>query len=80
MAKIKCPLKRRGRASHEWNDGIKDHIYCLGYMSKITDGLVPICRECPDNVNKAQGDLDKWNRTPPLNFLGKKLGGNDNER
>lgn len=30
MATVKCALGKRGRPSHEWNDGKKDRIYCLG--------------------------------------------------
>lgn len=28
MATVKCVLGKRGRPSHEWNDGKKDRIYC----------------------------------------------------
>lgn len=56
----KCPLRKRGRPSHEWNDGEKDHIYCMGWIDLMTDELLEECQRCPDHVNKAQGDLDKW--------------------
>ena len=32
MATVKCALGKRGRPSHEWNDGKKDRIYCLGWV------------------------------------------------
>lgn len=63
MAKVKCPLGRRGQPSHEWNDGKKDRIYCMGWYDAMTDELLPECQSCPDNVNKAQDDLDEWRRT-----------------
>ena len=37
MATVKCALGKRGRASHEWNDGEKDRIYCLGWVDPMTD-------------------------------------------
>ena len=35
MATVKCALGKRGRPSHEWNDGEKDRIYCLGWVDPI---------------------------------------------
>lgn len=60
MATVKCPLKKRGRASHEWNDGEKDRIYCLGTIDKMNDEYLPECRSCPDFVDRAQKDLEKF--------------------
>ena len=37
MATVKCALGKRGRLSHEWNDGKKDRIYCLGWVDPMTD-------------------------------------------
>ena len=37
MAMVKCALGKRGRPSHEWNDGVKDRIYCLGLVDPMTD-------------------------------------------
>ena len=62
MATVKCALGRRDRPSHEWNDGKKDRIYCHGWIDKMTDEFLPECLTCPDHVNKAQDDLDAWNR------------------
>ena len=62
MATVKCSLGRRRQASHEWNDGEKDRIYCLGYVDLMTDDYLDECRDCPDHVNKAQADLERWNR------------------
>jgi hypothetical protein len=53
-------VKERGKASLEWHD--KDgtpHYYCYGYKDARTEELLPICRECRDNVIFAQEDLEK---------------------
>lgn len=61
MATVKCPLGKRGRPSHEWHDGEKSRIYCQGWIDSMTDEYLEACKNCPDHVNKAQDDLDKWN-------------------
>lgn len=60
MATVKCALGHRGYPSHEWNDCVKDRIYCLGRIDQMTDELLPECKACPDHVNKAQGDLEAF--------------------
>lgn len=60
MATVKCVLGHRGRATHEWNDGEKDRIYCYGWVDKMTDLLLPECLACRDHVSHAQDDLDAW--------------------
>lgn len=60
MATVKCALGKRGRPSHEWNDGKKDRIYCLGRVDRMTDDPLPECLDCPDFVNKAQDDLEAF--------------------
>lgn len=62
MATVKCALRKRGRPSHEWNDGEKDHIYCCGWIDLMTDEFLPECKSCPDHIDKAQDDLDAYNR------------------
>ena len=62
MATIKCALGKRGRTSHEWNDGEKDRIYCLGRVDLMTDDPLPECLACPDFVDKAQDDLEAFYR------------------
>ena len=65
MAKTVCKamktgqVKLRGKASLEWrdDDGIP-HYYCQGYIDLRTDELLPVCRECRDNVIYAQEDLE----------------------
>ena len=66
MAKTICKAvklgqaKRRGKPSIEWwsKDGTP-HYYCLGYMGMATEELLPICKECCDNAEYAQGDMDE---------------------
>lgn len=62
MATVKCVLGKRGYPSHEWNDGMKDRIYCLGRIDRMTDDPLPECRACPDYVDKAEDDRDEWFR------------------
>ena len=56
----KCARGKRGRPSHEWNDGEKDRIYCLGWVDPMTDAPLPECVACPDFVDKAQDDLEAF--------------------
>lgn len=60
MATVKCALGKRGRPSHEWNDGKKDRIYCLGRVDSMTDYPLPECLACLDFVDKAQDDLEAF--------------------
>ena len=60
MATVKCPLGKRSSPSHEWYDGEKSRIYCMGWEDKRTDAPLEACLNCPDHVSKAQDDLDKW--------------------
>lgn len=60
MATVKCALGKRGRPSHEWNDGKKDRIYCLGRVDLMTDDPLPECLACPDFFVKAQDDLEEF--------------------
>ena len=66
MAKTVCKAKKtgqvkeRGKASIEWRDEDgKPSYYCFGYTDASTDDLLPICRECGDNVIFAQADLEQ---------------------
>ena len=60
MATVKCVLGKRGYPSHEWNDGTKDYIYCLGRVDQMTEYPLSECLTCPDFVDKAQDDLEKF--------------------
>ena len=59
-AKERGKVSRRGEPSIEWyKDGKQQH-YCCGYIDKMTDELLPECKECRSHTSKAQGDLDAW--------------------
>ena len=60
-----CKAKERGKvsrrsASIEWYKDGKPQYYCYGYIDKMTDELLPECKECRRHVSKAQDDLDKF--------------------
>ena len=52
---------RRGEPSVEWYKDGKPQHYCYGYIDKMTDELLPECKECMSHVSKAQDDLDEYN-------------------
>lgn len=60
VATVKCKLKKRGEPTHEWNDGEKDRIYCRGWLDPMTDSPLPECLACPDHVDKAEWDRQKF--------------------
>ena len=60
MATVKCKLKKRGEPTHEWNDGTKDRIYCRGWLDPMTDYPLPECLACPDHVDKAEWDRERF--------------------
>ena len=60
MATVKCPLGKRGESTHEWNDGAKDRVYCMGWVDRRTDDPLPECLVCQDHVSHAQDDLDSF--------------------
>lgn len=60
MATVRCKLKKRGRPTHEWNDGKKDRIYCMGFDDPETDYPLEECLACKDHVSRAQEDLEKF--------------------
>lgn len=66
MAKTTCKAKAlglvpaRGKQNIEWyKDGIPQY-YCYGTIDCMTDEFLDVCRECPDHVDKAQDDYEKW--------------------
>lgn len=70
MSKTICRAKKfgevkiRGKASLEWRDEDgTPHYYCHGYKDLSNEELLPVCRECKDNVIYAQEDLEKLERT-----------------
>ena len=65
-AKERGKVSRRGGPSIEWYKDGKPQYYCCGYIDKMTDELLPECKECGCHASKAQDDLDKfsmgWNK------------------
>ena len=56
----KCPLGRdKRRPSTEFYINGKPQIYCYGWIDLRYDELFPECKECADQVDKAQADLEK---------------------
>ena len=62
IARERGKVSRRGQPSIEWYKDGKPQYYCYGYIDKMTDELLPECKECRSHVSKAQDDLDKYNR------------------
>ena len=59
-AKERGKVSRRGEPSIEWYKDGKPQYYCRGYIDKMTDELLPECKECGCHVSKAQDNLDKF--------------------
>lgn len=55
----KCPrLKGRGRPTTEFYIDGKPQIYCYGWIDKMTDEPLQICKECLDWVYGEQCEKD----------------------
>lgn len=59
MAIVKCALGVPSKSTHEWFDGVNQHIYCYGHIGKDLKP-VPECLTCPNHVYKAEEDVAKW--------------------
>lgn len=59
QAKRNGEVKRRGYSTVEWYKDGKAQVYCYGYIDKMTDEPLEICKHCTDFVEYAQADLDK---------------------
>ena len=61
MATVKCALGKRGRPSHEWNDGEKDRIYWFSEVTEMAE-LKP-CPFCGGTKLKVErkSRLAGWN-------------------
>lgn len=55
----KCPCEfGRGRPSTEFYVDRKPQIYCSGWVDRMTDDLLEVCRECPDLAGGYQCEKD----------------------
>ena len=52
-AKERDKVSRRGEPSIEWYKDEKPQYYCYGYIDKMTDELLPECKECRSHASKA---------------------------
>lgn len=66
MGKTVCKAKKsgmvpaRGRPSIEgYKDGVPQY-YCYGYIDRMADQLLEVCKDCRDNVIYSQDDLKKY--------------------
>lgn len=60
LAKKTGQVKIRGKASIEWYDDDENpHYYCHGYFDCSNEELLPVCKDCVDNVIFAQRDLEQ---------------------
>lgn len=55
-----CPFGKRGRPSTEFYKGDVPQIYCNGWWDNMTDELIDVCKNCADNVYKAEADFDAY--------------------
>lgn len=55
----KCPCKNgRGRPTTEFHINGKPQIYCYGWIDRMTDEPLEVCRNCLDYVNGEQCEID----------------------
>ncbi len=53
--KVKC----KGKASLEFYKDGKPRYYCYGYIDKMTDDIIPECRECRKHVDHVMEDFER---------------------
>ena len=62
-------VDRKGKNSIEWNkDGVPQK-YCYGYVDARNDELIEECATCPIHVDKAQEDLESWQKQEVRNEI-----------
>lgn len=52
-AKLRQDIKDRGKTSVEFVFEGKPRYFCYGYIDQRTEELIDECRECPENVYRA---------------------------
>lgn len=55
-------IKEKGKPSIEFYIEGKPQYYCYGYVDNMTDEIIDECKRCPKHVDKAQEDLENYNR------------------
>lgn len=59
-AKLTSIVRNRGKESVEWHKDGAPQYYCMGYIDNRTEELLPVCRECRENVIYAQEDFEEY--------------------
>lgn len=54
----KCPFMKRGKPSTEFYINDKPQIYCMGWIDKMTDEPLSICKNCKDWNRGEQIEID----------------------
>ena len=55
-------VDRKGKNSIEWDKEGVPQKYCYGYVDARNDELIEECATCPIHVDKAQEDLESWQK------------------
>ena len=71
-AKLRPDIKERGRPSIEFIFNNIPRYFCYGYIDARTDELIDECRECPENVNKADEVMQRLMRGEKVEYDGKR--------
>ena len=59
-------IKEKGKPSIEFYIEGKPQYYCYGYIDNMTDEVLKDCKECDKHVDKAQEDLERYNRSKKM--------------
>ena len=71
-AKSRPDIKERGKTSIEFVFNSIPRYFCYGYIDTKTDELIDECRECPENVKRADEVLQKLKRGEKVEYDGKR--------
>lgn len=71
-AKKRTDIKERGKSSIEFVFNNIPRYFCYGYIDLRTDELIDECKECPENVNKADEVMQKLKRGEKVAYDGKR--------
>ena len=71
-AKLRPDIKERGKPSIEFVLNNIPRYFCYGYVDSRTDELIDECRNCPENVNKADEVMQKLKRGEKVEYDGKR--------
>lgn len=69
-AKLRNDIKDRGRPSIEFYYDNKPRYFCYGYIDPMTDELIDECKNCLEQVNKADEVMEKLKNGESLIYDG----------